>query len=148
MDIIVSRRKKQSVCHCINLRRAATAVTDYYDRILKPAGLTINQYSLLINIARNQPLSVSALSAAVGLERTTLTRSLQPLFRAGLIIDQAQAGSRERQLHLSPHGSRLLKSAAPLWEQAQAGIETALGAGGLKKLNSFLFLLETMQPSK
>ena len=140
----MSRRSKPSVCHCINLRRAAAAVTDYYDRALKATGLTINQYSLLVNIKSAQPLTVSALALLVGLERTTLARSLKPLFLAGLIEDTARPGGRERQLRLSAEGASRLKQAAPLWDQAQAGIESALGPRGLNKLNSLLFSLENI----
>lgn len=140
----MSRRSKPSVCHCINLRRAATAVTDYYDRALKAAGLTINQYSLLANIRSAQPLSVSALADRVGLERTTLARTLKPLFLAGLIEDTASPGGRERQLRLSAQGAARLKLAVPLWDQAQSDVESALGPKGLKKLNDLLFSLENI----
>lgn len=138
----------QSICHCINLRRAAAAISDYYDQLLKPAGLTVNQYSLLINIHRNQPLNVSALAELVGLERTTLARTLKPLFRDGLIGDRAWPGSRERQLHLSGAGLARLKKASALWERAQENTETALGPGGVKNLTHLLFQLEKLKLSK
>jgi len=140
----MSKRQKQSICHCINLRRAAAAVTDYYDRKLQPLGLTINQYSLLINVKRLQPVSVSLLASQVGLDRTTLARSLKPLFDGGLMVDTAQAKQRNRQLQLTEHGSNTLKAALPLWEKAQSDIELTLGQSNLKKMNYLLFKLESL----
>ena len=42
----------KSQCYCMNLRRAANAVTDYYDAVLKDLGVSVSQFSLLLNLAR------------------------------------------------------------------------------------------------
>lgn len=44
--------------------------------------------------------SISTLAAYVGLERTTLTRTLKPLIEQGFIQDVSDIGRRNRQLHL------------------------------------------------
>ncbi|UQZ89778.1 MarR family transcriptional regulator [Deltaproteobacteria bacterium Smac51] len=141
----MSKRTTPGICHCINIRRAANAVTDFYDSVLKPIEITANQYSLMSNIERGQPLSISALAANVGLERTTLARTLKPLFNNGWVEDIAPPGSRDRQLHLTASGLEKLSQARPLWNQAQKKIESTLGADGLRQLQSLLFLLENIQ---
>jgi DNA-binding MarR family transcriptional regulator len=138
----MKRRNQTSPCHCINLKRAASAVAAYYDACLKPAGLTISQYSLLINISRVEPTGVSALAGRTGLERTTLTRALKPLLEAGLIEDLAEPGRRGRRLRLAPDGRRALEEAKPLWGRAQNGLEQKIGAGPLAQLTELLAALE------
>ncbi len=138
----MNKIKRKTPCHCINLRRVNAVVTDYYDRILKPLGLTVSQYSLLVNLSRVEPAGISRLAGQVGLERTTLTRSLKPLFSAGLIEDLARPGRRERQLGLSASGRGVVERGQVLWQGAQKGIERHLG---VERLNDFLEILSELE---
>ncbi len=133
-----------SRCHCINIRRAANIMTDYYDYLLAPYHLTVNQYSLLKNIQRIQPCNVSTLADTVRLERTTLVRNLKPLLEAGLVEDLAPAGTRNRKLVLTDRGNECLEAADSAWQQAQADIELYLGADDLRHLLDTLLKLEKM----
>ena len=65
-----------SNCLCFNLRKAARALTQTYDAALKPAGVTAPQFALLSTLAGYGPVSLSDLAAALGMDRTTLTRNL------------------------------------------------------------------------
>lgn len=124
--------RNESTCYCIGIRRAANAVTVFYDSALEPTGLTVNQFSLIRNLQRLGTSSISKLADYVGLERTTLTRTLKPLMQQGLIIDSADAGKRDRKLQLTGYGEEILKQGIPLWEEAQAEIEERLGKEGLQ----------------
>ena len=50
--IMAEKKRRSSTCHCIQLRRAASRVTERYDMALAPAGLTVGQYSLLAHLER------------------------------------------------------------------------------------------------
>jgi len=139
-----SGEKKNSACYCINLRRAANAVTKYYDRQLREGGLTLNQYSLLINLSRLQPASVTALAGAVKLERTTVTRNLRPLFDMGLIEDASAEGERDRKMQLTRSGSVRIEECKKRWSRAQRKIEEALGPDSLESLMKNLMTLEEL----
>lgn len=69
----------KSKCHCITMRRAANAITDYYDRALSETGLSTSQFSLLISLSRLGEASTSELAGYVDLERSTLVRDLRLL---------------------------------------------------------------------
>lgn len=114
-------------CLCIRLRRAAQRVTGLYDRLLEPAGITLNQYSLLANLNRMEGCAAGELAARIRLEKSTLARTLRPLFQAGYVTDAATPGSRRQRLHLTPAGKDVLNQAVPLWQQAQAAVKTRLG---------------------
>ena len=131
-------KRHKSVCYCINLRRAANAVTDLYDRVLQPIGLTVNQYSLLINISRLKSCSVSDLAGYVGLERTTLVRSLKPLFKLGYIEDVSEKGQRSRLLKVTEAGQQVLNQGELLWRTAQAELEQKIGKEKLEQLSEIL----------
>ncbi|HLQ27046.1 MAG TPA: MarR family transcriptional regulator [Acidiferrobacterales bacterium] len=133
---------KPSPCACTNLRRAARAITEFYDRNLEPAGLKVTQFSLLRSVLRAGPTSISALAEEVHLDRTTLGRNLAVLEREGLVALSPGRDQRERTVTLTHSGKRALDSAIPLWEQAQYKVMKALGRSGLDGLTSLLVKLE------
>lgn len=133
-----------SSCHCINLRRAANAVTDYYDRRMAALGITVNQYSLLANIQKLQPCSVAELARHVRLERTTLVRNLKTLYTMGWVEDDAIPGNRKNKNHLTVQGENMVIKAKLCWKQAQEDIEACLGEEKLRILTDSLLLLEKL----
>ncbi len=135
-------KKNSSDCHCIHIRRASNAVTKYYDSVLKKDGLTLNQYSILCNIQSIEPCSVAGLARTVRLERTTLVRNLKPLFSSGLIQDDAPAGNRKTQIHLTNAGREKLSYAKKEWEHAQTHLEDYMGRDVLQTLTECLLKLE------
>ncbi len=107
-------------CACLNARRQARALTRQYDAALKPAGLTISQFSVLVGLKLAGPTPLQALAEAQGLERTTLTRNLRPLERDGLIRSVPGNDKRQHLFTLTQTGEHILAQAYPLWEKAQA----------------------------
>jgi DNA-binding MarR family transcriptional regulator len=72
-------------CACFNPRKVARAVTQLYDDALRPAGLRVTQFSLLVVVRMAGPVSVTRLAELTVLDRTTLTRNLELLERQGWI---------------------------------------------------------------
>lgn len=134
-------KKRKSRCYGINLRRAANTVSSIYDKFLVPVDLTINQFWLLSNLGRLGTSSVTDLAHYVGLERTTLVRTLKPLIDRGLIADNAAVGQRNRALQLTDLGNQTLEQGRPLWEAAQAEIEQRIGKEGVETLSAILTML-------
>lgn len=142
----MKERKKRAtnMCHCINLRRAANSITEYYDRTLESGGLTLNQYSLLKNLKRLGVCSTSEWAEYVGLERTTLVRNLKPLFLRGFIEDISITGTRNRQIQLTTNGIAVLDICDSLWEKAQKGVEDKIGADNVPLLMQLLSKIEDL----
>ena len=128
------------------MRRAAHAITQLYDTMLAPSGLKITQLSLLRAVARQGPVSISALAAAVYLDRTTLGRNLHLLEHEGLVSLSPGTDQRERVVHLTDQGAAALEVAAPLWEQAQAAVDAALGKEQLETLTALLSKVAAVAP--
>lgn len=139
-----AKKLTSSACHCVNLRRAANAVTDYYDRAMVDLGVTVNQYSLLSNILAIQPCSVAELARHVRLDRTTLVRNLKVLRTAGWVEDDAAPGNRRSRTHLTPEGEAMAERAKARWAQAQAEVEACLGEEGMRGLTAALLALEQL----
>ena len=115
-------------CASFNFRRAARAVTSLYDRAFEPFGIRSTQFSLLVGIAKTQPISISALSDLLVIDRTTLTRSLRLLKKQGLLSISDRSTKRQRFLTLTSKGARTLAASLPAWRKAQDGFVQSLGA--------------------
>jgi len=130
-------------CSCLRLRRITRRVTQIYDYHLQPSGLTVNQFGLLARLyaahLRQEFLPLSALAERQGMDPTTLNRSLKPLETAGLIGNGADpTDQRVRVVLITERGIGRLREAVPLWRQAQAQIDQALGLDTAVALNGLL----------
>lgn len=134
----------KSQCYCMNLRRAANAITDYYDAILKSLGLSVSQYSLLVNLERMETASTSDLAEQVNLDRSTLVRNLKPLLERGLIQDLAKEGARSHKFAVSEQGNALLEKGRPLWEKAQENVRGYLSQEDTETLLGLLRKLQEL----
>lgn len=138
--------KQASACHCMNLRRSSLAISQVYDEFLTPSGLKISQYSLIKQIKRLGPVSVSNLALEIGKDRTTVVRNLKPLEERDLIIDTAAQHTRDRQLEVTDRGIESLEQAEPLWLEAQNFIEKYLGKDDMNTLTVLLSKIEALVP--
>ena len=128
-------QKRKTSCYCINSRRLSNLITNKYDKYLQEINLTVNQYSLLVNINQLEICSVSDLAIYVGLERTTLVRTLKPLFDKKLIEDISKTTQRNRQIKITQKGKEVLEKGKPLWKQAQKEIEDKIGKDNILVLS-------------
>lgn len=101
------------------LRQSTRAVTRLYDEALRPVELRITQYTVLEYIGALGEARVRDLGKALGLEETTLTRSLATLETRGWVQSRPGEDRRERLVSLTTSGKHLLAKARPLWESAQ-----------------------------
>ena len=117
-----------SACACFNFRKVTRLITQHFDEVLKPSGLLITQFTILIAIARLETVTVNDLAAILVMDRTTLTRNIKPLKRAGWLTIQPGQDKRTRVMTLTADGKRVLAEAMPLWQQAQRGFVEKLGS--------------------
>ena len=133
-----------SGCHCMGLRRATERVVRFYDDAVAPSGVTLRQYTLLRRTALNAGCSVTQLACEVGLDPSTLARSLRPLITRGLVEDRKAKGARNSRLFLTDEGERVRAQAADLWEQAQEDFERRLGPERIAAFTELVSALEEL----
>lgn len=124
-------------CTCFRLRKLARLMSQRYDRELAPAGLNINQYSILRRAAP-RPRAIGDLSRELGMDRTTLTRDLKPLASAGWVELVNGDDARQRLVKVTASGQRVIAKAQPLWRKAQDTIDAGLGKTRVDTLHAQL----------
>lgn len=115
-------------CADFNLRRATRRVSQAFDQALKPTGLKITQFSLLVACHLNENLVLSKLARLMGMDRTTLSRNLALLEKKGLVVLERGDDRREVRAQVTQAGLKVMEQAAPLWHQTQERIVAGLGS--------------------
>lgn len=114
-------------CACFNLRATTRAVTQAFDVVLAPSGLTISQYTLLSALDMQGPATINEIAAWLRMDATTLTRGLKPLIKEKLLVSTPGDDQRTRRVAITKAGHRTLEQARPLWQTLQAKIVEGMG---------------------
>lgn len=117
-------------CSAMALRKATRRVTQLYDDMLKPAGLTITQFGLITELLRRgaNPPTVTDLASAMVMDRSGLGHTLRPLERDGyIVLVQDKEDGRQRSVVLTDAGRKLHQKAKVLWEKAQRRFVEVIG---------------------
>ena len=129
----------RDTCLCLHLQRAARAVARHFDELMRPAGLTSGQFSLLMSLNRPEPPTIRAVAELLAMDRTTLTANLKPLERRGLVrIKIDRDDRRSRRLVLTAKGRAALIAALPAGQEGHAAIEPALAGHKTDRLRADL----------
>ncbi len=115
-------------CIANRMRRADRAVMHYYDAALRPFGLKMTQFTLLVALRLKEPATIQGLAKALVMDRTTLTRNLAALTRQDLVRIEPGEDRRIRIVELTKAGHALLARAFPEWRKAQGRVRRKLGA--------------------
>ena len=134
-------------CTCGRLRRAARALTQLYDDAMAPAGLRITQFSLLRTLTRDGPLTISVLASRQLLDRTALSRNLDPLLEEGLVEIVRGRDARTKEVAIARKGTAALRAAEPYWMRAQKDVARRIGSDRIEELIATLHDLEALHPT-
>ncbi|MCR6662074.1 MAG: MarR family winged helix-turn-helix transcriptional regulator [Luteimonas sp.] len=126
-----------SPCTCFRLRKLSRLLSQRYDAALAPAGINVNQFSILRRAART-PQAIGALALELGMDRTTLTRDLKHLVDAGWIRFATGEDARRKQVVVTAAGNRTVEQARPLWQAVQDETGMIVGDTALEKLHAVL----------
>jgi DNA-binding MarR family transcriptional regulator len=135
-----------SPCACSRLRRATRAVTQLYDAALAPIGLRVTQLSLLRTLQRHGTLRIGELADQNLLDRTALSRNLDPLVARRLVAIVPGSDARTREVTLTNQGIAAIAAAAPHWEKVQREVARHIGRDRLDGLYEILRDVESLHP--
>jgi DNA-binding MarR family transcriptional regulator len=122
-----SLRTVAAECPGFQARVTARAVTRHYNAWFKPLGLTAEQFSLLVGIAKAEGDILVDLAASSGVDATTLSRNVQTLEVKGLVHAEGGRGRAGKRLQLTATGRKMLSEALPLWKAAKAELSGQMG---------------------
>ena len=121
-------------CACFRARTAARAITDFYDRTLEPSGLRLTQMAILAAIAGREGATMQSVASELGLDPSTMTRTLRPLAKARLVRTRSGADRRAKEIELTAVGRERLRAGHRYWQDAQRALSERLGRATFERL--------------
>lgn len=121
-------------CACYRARSMARAITGLYDEMLDDSGLRTTQLAILSAIRMHGAVSMQQLAAELGVDPSTMTRTLLPMERDGFVASEPGEDRRVRELALTPKGHRKLAEAGRLWAAAQQKLREKIGSERFERL--------------
>lgn len=121
------------------LRRAQLRAFGHFEQHLGRFALTPGQVGVLVLVERNAGLSQSALSRALGVERSTLGVTLDRLERRDLLRrDPSPTDRRTNAIHLTDAGARLLVRLLPAMSAQDEALLENLSAAEREQFRAML----------
>jgi DNA-binding MarR family transcriptional regulator len=115
---------------------------------MAPAGIRITQFSVLRTLSQSGPMRISELAAAQLLDRTGLSRNLDPLLQRRLVQVVHGRDARTREVGLTAAGRATLRAAIPHWRAAQAAVAQRVSKSKLDALIAVLGEIESLHPDR
>ncbi len=132
-------REVRNRCICLHLQRATRAVARRFDQALRPFGLTNGQFSLLMALNRPKAPPMKDIAALLAMDRSTLTATLKPLERRGMVrVLPDEADRRSRLLYITDAGRDALAAALDTWRTTHDEIDRLVTDGSLDEMRSGL----------
>jgi DNA-binding MarR family transcriptional regulator len=128
-------------CPAFRVRKASRVLAKLYDDELRPFGLQFSQLPVLAAVVHfgERGASMSALAHVVVMDRTTLSRTVKPLERSGLLrVARDPSDARARVVLLTRAGERMIERVYPAWERVLKRIQKEVGTDVLGDLHSGL----------
>jgi DNA-binding MarR family transcriptional regulator len=142
-------RKIAEECPAVRSRRMSRLLTRVFDAELRALGIQTSQLSVLVAVAMfgEAGARIGPLADRLVLERTTLTRNIRPIEKAGLIrVSRSPGDARVRIVTLTRAGERQIEAAYPLWERAHHSARRHFGAGRMDALGARIDELIALAP--
>jgi len=114
-------------CASFSFRKASRSVTRLFDQILAPIGLRSTQLVILAAAQAQGPCSLGRLARELVMDRSTITRNIQPLVIQGLLQVSGKTGRGSKSVEITKAGQEAMVSEVPFWEEAQGKLKRRMG---------------------
>lgn len=128
-------RAALEACAGWNARQAARRITQFLEQRMAGSGLSFAQFGLMAEIASAADDTITVLAERMGLDQSTLSRTLRTLEGEGLVeIAIVESDQRKRMVWLTEKGARRLEAALASWRLAHAELGKSLSTDLVRRL--------------
>ncbi|MEU9317298.1 MarR family winged helix-turn-helix transcriptional regulator [Streptomyces sp. NPDC048295] len=121
------------------LRRAHWRAAAGLEEVLRPLGIELRHFAVLIELVNHGPTVQRDLAAATGSDKAGIMRIVDDLERKGLAVRKAVVGDRRaRAVEITPQGLELFGAAHVAAEPAAERLVAELGPGEAERLMGLL----------
>jgi DNA-binding MarR family transcriptional regulator len=135
-------------CVAVRLRLVTRAVTNIYNRALRPHGLNVSQMNILVAVSCLNEAKQQDVCRVLHLDRSTLSRDIERLHAYGWLSRRTGVDGRTSLLRLTRRGTATLQKSIPAWEAAQAEAIKLLGKEHIAKLDRSAQVFRSISASR
>jgi DNA-binding MarR family transcriptional regulator len=117
-------------CLAVRVRLLNRLVTGLCDAGLRPFGVRTGQVNILVVLANAGPLTPTAASRVLVMDKSTFSRDVDHLRRNGWVDAESTDDGRSHTLRVTDAGLKLLEDIYPTWQAGQAEVAKVLGPAG------------------
>ena len=126
-------------CLDSTIRRGSRALTQMYERAIRPLGLRSSQFTILLFLSLAGEVSQGRMAEMLAMDSTTLTRTLEIMLEHEWVAErrgdpEQNEDRRQRYLRIAKPGKAQLDRALPVWEKVQSQLQRQLGEQSWKDL--------------
>lgn len=125
-----------SDCIAFRVRALSRVITNLYDSVLKPYGITVNQTTILAMLTLVGRARPGKIGKELHMEKSTVSRNLERMRKNGWIEVAAGDVGAARVITVTPVGRKLLARLYPDWEKAQGAAARLLGDEGVAAIQA------------
>lgn len=125
-------------CALFDIHRLSRVLTGMYNQHMRETGMTMAQFALLRNIAAMAPAGITQIATAMLMDRTSLTRLIEPLIAKGLLDTQPGEDRRVRNVIITQEGLNAVHGSESAWQHAQRELLELVGPSQWRATRSAL----------
>ncbi len=114
-------------CIAVRVRLLNRLVTAVCDAGLRGHGVSVAQVNVLVAVGHSGPVAPTELAGALVMDKSTLSRDVAPLLKAGWLKKAPGTDKRSHKLELTPAGREKVAALLPAWRAAQKALRERLG---------------------
>ncbi|MDY3561364.1 MarR family winged helix-turn-helix transcriptional regulator [Gemmata sp. JC673] len=127
-------REMAANCIAVRVRVLNRFVTALCETGLRGHGISVAQVNIMVVAGHAGPLTPTALSTALVMDKSTLSRDVTALLANGWLRKSEGPDRRSHTLELTTAGRDKLAAILPVWRQAQKDLQAQLGAENVPPL--------------
>ena len=125
------------VCLAARARRLNRILSALYDERLRDIGISIGQLDMLVTLLyKGRPLRSIDLAREMSMERSTVSRNVSKLAKAGFVNVTRGGNDRDRLIEVTDLGQDIVARAESGWTEAQRRARGLLGERGSRHLEN------------
>ena len=145
-DTIRLAQKFAGDCLAFRVRVLNRVITNLYDLVLKPFGITVNQTTILALLTLAGKVRPGEIGKELHMEKSTVSRNLKRMRKNGWIMVAAADSGPARVVAVTPAGRKLLAALYPEWQKAQATAARLLGDEGVTAVRTLHEAVRQISP--
>jgi DNA-binding MarR family transcriptional regulator len=148
-DIAALALEMRDSCPSLRVRAAGRVLTRVYDEALRDVGLGMSQLPMLAAVATrgDRGFTITDLARALVMDRTSVTRAIAPLEKAGLLcVARSPGDARLKIVIITRVGENRLREAYPRWQRTTRRIRKVFGPARIDALIAELSMVVSAGP--